>query len=148
MTHKVFAVGPDTSLETAGRLFAQKHVSGAPVLAEDGEVVGVLSVSDLIDPDRDRGGKVGTSHYYSLEQGFADEYGDPTVSREGTVAEVMTPTVISVGPDNSILEAGRIMVDKGIHRLLVVDGDQLLVGIISVMDITRGVVETPGIDEV
>lgn len=61
MTHKVFAVSPDTSLETAARLFAQKRVSGVPVVDASGEVVGVVSASDLNDPDRDRGEQVGNA---------------------------------------------------------------------------------------
>ena len=61
MTHKVFAVSPDTSLETAARLFAQKRVSGVPVVDASGEVVGVVSASDLNDPDRDRGEQVGSA---------------------------------------------------------------------------------------
>lgn len=140
MTHKVFAVGPDTSLETAARLFAQKRVSGAPVVNARGEVVGVVSTSDLVDPDRDRGDRVGNAHYYSLEGGHADEFGDPTVGREGTVGEVMTQDVLSIEPEQSIVEAGRMMVSKGVHRLLVTDDKQLLVGIVSVMDLVRGFV--------
>lgn len=142
MTHKVFAVGPDTSLETAARLFAQKHVSGAPVVDGTGEVIGVVSASDLIDPDRDRGAHVGNAHYYSLENGHADEFGDPTVGRDGTVGEVMTPNVLRIGPDQSIVEAGRMMVSKAVHRLLVTDDKHVLVGIVSVMDLVRGFVET------
>jgi CBS domain-containing protein len=141
MTNKVFAVGPDTSLETAARLFAQKRVSGAPVVAGTGEVVGVVSASDLIDPDRDRGDQIGNAHYYSLENGYADEFGDPTVGRDGTVREVMTPDVLSISPDQSIVEAGRMMVAKSVHRLLVTDDQQILVGIVSVMDLVRGFVE-------
>ncbi|KIG17499.1 CBS domain protein [Enhygromyxa salina] len=142
MTQKVFAVGPDTSLETAARLFAQKHVSGAPVVNAAGEVVGVVSASDLIDPDRDRGAVIGNAHYYSLENGHALEFGDPTVGRDGTVREVMTPNVLRIGPEQSIVEAGRMMVSQAVHRLLVTDDKHVLVGIVSVMDLVRGFVQT------
>lgn len=142
MTHKVFAVSPDTSLETAARLFAQKRVSGVPVVDASGEVVGVVSASDLNDPDRDRGEQVGNAQYYSLENGHADEFGDPTVRRDGTVREVMTPSVIKIGSDQSIVEAGSIMVSRAVHRLLVTDEQHVLVGIVSVMDIVRGFVES------
>lgn len=146
MTRQVFAVGPDTSVETAARLFAQKRVSGAPVVDEGGEVVGVVSSSDLVDPDRYTGAELGSSHYYALDSGYADEFGDPTVFRVGAVREVMTPTVLAIGPDESIVAAGRTMLSKGVHRLLVVDDDQLLAGIVSVTDLVRGFVSAPGID--
>ncbi len=141
MTAKVLAVGPGTSLETAARLFAQKRVSGAPVVEESGAVVGIVSQTDLSDPDRDHGEELGDALYYSLESGVADEHGDPTVARQGTVADVMTPRVLSVHPQASILEAGRTMMTMGVHRLVVVDDQRMLAGIVSVTDIVRGFVE-------
>ncbi len=146
MTAKVLAVTPGTSLESVARLFAQKRVSGAPVVEESGEVVGVVSLTDLSDPDRDRGGELGDGLYYSLHAGLADEHGDPTVRREGTVADVMTPAVLSVAPHESIVEAGRKMVAMGVHRLVVVDDQQLLAGIVSLIDIVRGFVSAAGVE--
>lgn len=146
MTRKVFAVGPGTSIETAARLLAQKRVSGAPVVLSNGEVVGLVSMTDLVDPDREPGGEIGDAHYYLLEGGAALEFGDPTIPREGTVGEVMTTNVLSVGPELSVVEAGRRMVALGVHRMLVVDEQRVLVGITSVIDLVRGFVETPGID--
>jgi CBS domain-containing protein len=147
MTRKVFAVGPGTSLETAARLLAQKRVSGAPVVQADGEVVGFVSLSDLVDPDRDRGEEIGDAHYYLLEGGTALEFGDPTVPREGTVEEVMTLSVLAIEPEASIVEAGRRLVELGVHRMLVVDERRNLVGIVSVIDLVRGFVEAAGVDE-
>lgn len=146
MTRKVFAVGPGTSIETAARLLAQKRVSGAPVVLANGEIVGLVSMSDLVDPDREPGGEVGDAHYYLLEGGDAVEFGDPTIPREGTVGEVMTVNVLAVEPEMSVIEAGRRMVSLGVHRMLVVDEHKVLAGIVSVIDLVRGFVETPGID--
>lgn len=142
MTKKVLAVSPNTSLETAARLFAQKRVSGAPVVEDSGELVGVVSLTDLADPDRERGGDIGDGLYYSLQAGLADEHGDPTVRRQGTVADVMTPTVLSIPAGASIVAAGRKMVGLGVHRLVVIDEGHLLAGIVSVIDLVRGFVET------
>lgn len=47
MTRDVLTVSPETTLRDALELFAQRHVSGAPVLAGD-KVVGVVSASDLL----------------------------------------------------------------------------------------------------
>lgn len=141
MTRKVFAVGPGTSIESAARLLAQKRVSGAPVVLANGEVVGLVSMSDLVDPDREQGGEVGDAHYYLLEGGAAVEFGDPTIPREGTVGEIMTLSVLSISADLSIVEAGRQMVSLGVHRMLVVDDNKVLVGIVSVIDLVRGFVD-------
>jgi CBS domain-containing protein len=127
-------------------LLAQKRVSGAPVVLANGEVVGLVSITDLVDPDRELGGEIGDAHYYLLEGGAALEFGDPTIPREGTVGEVMTVNVLAVEPELSVVEAGRRMVALGVHRMLVVDEHKVLVGIVSVIDLVRGFVETPGID--
>jgi len=58
----------------------------------------------------------------------------------------MTLNVLAIEPELSIVEAGRRMVALGVHRMLVVDESKLLVGIVSVIDLVRGFVETPGID--
>jgi predicted transcriptional regulator len=143
MTSKVFAVGPGTSIETAARLLAQKRVSGAPVVQSTGEVVGVVSLADLVDPDRDRGAEVGDAQYYMLEGGSAVVLGDPTIPRDGTVGEIMTVNVLSIHDDIGIVEAGERMLELGVHRLIVVDRAGILSGIVSAVDLLRGFVHPP-----
>ena len=55
------------------------------------------------------------------------------------VAEKMSSPLVSIGPDAPVLEAGAIMGSKGIKRLAVLDGEQLL-GLVTQTDITRGLV--------
>lgn len=142
MTTKVLAVGPGTSIESAARLFAQRKVRGAPVVEQDGSVIGVVSLTDFADPDRQRGPTYGSSLYYSLEDGLANEYGAHFLWKQGVVADVMTPDVLSIHPNASIVVAGHRMVTMGVHRLLVVDDDRMLAGIVSVTDLVRGFVES------
>jgi CBS domain-containing protein len=54
------------------------------------------------------------------------------------VEEVMTREVVSIGPDALISEAARLMIDKGVNRLPVLDRDKKLVGIV-----TRGDLVSP-----
>jgi len=141
MTTDLFALAPDTSLETAARMFAQRHITGAPVVNADGETVGVVSIADLVDPDRDRGNEEGYPIYYRVIDGWADPMGDATVVRAGRVEEVMTHAVVSTDQDTTLLGAARLMLDAGIHRLLVTNGGEL-VGIVSTTDLLRGFVRT------
>ena len=55
-----------------------------------------------------------------------------------TVAEVMSNVVHSVRPDADVREAAALMQERSIHRLLVMEDEQL-VGILSAWDIVRGV---------
>ena len=59
---------------------------------------------------------------------------------EHPVEEVMTRRLLTVGPDESIVEAARIMEREDVHRLLVMDGDDLY-GILTTSDVTRAVAE-------
>lgn len=139
MTTDVFAVSPDTSLETAARLLAQKRISGAPVL-DKGRVVGVVSASDLVDPDADVGGVPGYPLYYRVTDGLAEEIGDHVRVRPGRVTEVMTHAVVSIAADATIADAASRMLQLGVHRLLVVRGDDELAGVVTTVDLLRGFV--------
>lgn len=140
MTKDLIAVAPDTSLETAARLFAQYHITGAPVVAESGEALGVVSLADLVDPDRESGGGTGHAVYYRITDGWAAVIGDVSAAKDGRVDEVMTRDLIAATPTDTIETAAQLMLDAGIHRLLVNDGDEL-VGIVSTTDLLRGFVK-------
>jgi CBS domain-containing protein len=139
MSRDVFAVGPDTSLETAARMLAQRRIGGAPVI-DKGRVVGVISASDLVDPDTDVSGVPGYPLYYRVMDGLAEEIGDDVHVRPGRVSEIMTPSVVSIAGDATIVEAARRMLQLGVHRLLVLRGDNELAGVVTTVDLLRGFV--------
>jgi CBS domain-containing protein len=57
-----------------------------------------------------------------------------------TVEEVMSRAVLSVAPDAEIREAAALMEDRSVHRVLVMDREEL-VGILSAWDIVRAVAQ-------
>jgi predicted transcriptional regulator len=116
MTRRVVSLGADRPLEAATWLFATEHVSGAPVRDASGRVVGILSKTDLVDP---------------LRRG----------QRAHTVGEEMNPVVGAVRPDAPVVEAARLMLAKEVHRLVVLDQEGRLAGILTAMDVMRAVVE-------
>lgn len=137
MTSDVLAVGPDTSLDTAARLLTTRHITGAPVVDDKGRALGVVTMSDLCDPDRDRSGDVGKSLFYRIGNEEIEIIGDG-VEVEGRVADIMSPYVLSVGPETVLSDAIRLMVVDEVHRLLVVEDGQL-VGIVTTMDILQAI---------
>ena len=120
MQSKLVTVGPKTTLPQAMRLAAERRIRHLPVV-EDGELLGIVS-------DRD------------LKQAMAS----PATSLEVhelnyllsrlVVAEIMTKTVITIGPLSPVEEAARLMLLEKISALLVMDGGQL-VGIITETDV-------------
>ncbi|HET6582827.1 MAG TPA: CBS domain-containing protein [Nannocystaceae bacterium] len=139
MTREVLAVAPDTGLETAARLFAHRGISGAPVV-EGRRVVGVVSLADLADPDRDHTEEPGYPLFYRISDGFAHEVGEHVLPQEGRVADVMTRSVVSISADATIFEAAERMLQLGVHRLLVVRGEELI-GIITTVGLLRAFVQ-------
>ncbi len=140
MTREVFAVAPETSLETAARLLAQKHIHGAPVVSSEGEVVGVVSLADLVDPDRDLSEEGGHSIYFSFSGGWAAVMGDSVETRAGRVEDVMTRAVLTIDANEPLEAAAERMLEFGVHRLLVLEGNEMA-GVISMVDLVRGFVQ-------
>ena len=141
MTRDVFAVTPDTSLVTAARLLANRHISAAPVIDPAGHVLGVISQLDLVDPDRDRTDRLGTSIFYrQASSGLEVAHGEVPVTAEGVVRDVMSPYVLAIEASAPLLDAVRLMVADDVHRLLVLERGRLS-GIVSQTDVMRALVK-------
>jgi CBS domain-containing protein len=141
MTRDVFAVTPETSLMTAAHLLANRHISAAPVIDPAGRVLGVISQLDLVDPDRDRTDRLGTSIFYRRAAGGLEvAHGEVPVTAEGLVRDVMSPYVLAVDADAPLLDAVRLMVADDVHRLLVLERGRLS-GIVSQTDVMRALLQ-------
>src|SRR3990170_3696079 len=114
MTREIFAVAPDTSLTTAARLFATRHISGAPGIDAPGKPLGVVTQTDLCDPDRDRTDRIGRSLFYRVSHHPEMIRGDDALSPEGVVADVMSPFILSVRPETALMDAAKLMVDDDV----------------------------------
>ncbi|MBW2293316.1 MAG: CBS domain-containing protein [Deltaproteobacteria bacterium] len=124
MQTRVTRVSPDDPLVSVHRLFCDEEISGAPVVADTGEVLGVFRDGVAADPAEAR----------STDGGSFDRLTSCTVS------DVMSPEVISVGPDSPLTEVVEKIMENRIHRVLVLDSSEhggSLVGIISVFDLVQ-----------
>jgi CBS domain-containing protein len=117
MSSPVFTVGEDASEEEAAWGLTRNEVGGAPVRDRDGHLVGMLTASDLIDP--------GPREW--------------TLQPEVTVADRMTPVVYAVYEEDPALLAAELMAERRVHRVVVLDGDGKLSGIVSTLDVVRAV---------
>ena len=140
MTRDIYAVAADTSLVTAARVMTTKRITGCPVVASSGKPIGVVTLADLADPDRDRSDRDGYPLYYRVEHGHRLEISDGADVVAGRVADVMSPFVLSIHATAPLVQAGRVMLNDGVHRLLVVNRGTL-VGIVTATDLLRGFVE-------
>jgi CBS domain-containing protein len=133
MTRDIVAVQPGTSLAEAAYWMVRHHVSGLPVLNDEGRLVGIVTEGDLL-----RRPELGTStQQANWLRGFmktaslAAEYAH---THGRYVGDVMTPNPVFVRPETSLLKAAELMLQKRVKRLPVLQ-DDALVGVISRFDL-------------
>jgi len=131
MTKTVVVVQDAAPFKEIARLMQEYRASALPVVDEEGRLLGIVSEADLLlkeDP-----GFEGERHLF--EGRFR------RVQREkafGLVAgQLMTAPVYTVVPDTPLAEAARLMHDKGVKRLPVVDARGVVLGIVSRADVVK-----------
>jgi CBS domain-containing protein len=113
----VYSVRPDDTVFDALRLMADRNV-GAVMVVLDNDIVGIFS-------ERDYARK-------GILRGLA--------SKDTPVSAVMSTPVVTVAPSVSVAECMSLMTHKRIRHLPVVEDDRL-VGVISIGDVVRALVE-------
>ena len=118
MTAEVIAVGPDASYADMAAMLRKHRVSGFPVVDGDGIVVGVISESDLL-----------------VIQAAPRRHKKRVSPAELIAADLMTRPVVTIGPDEQVRHAARVMYSRKVRRLPVVDHQGRLVGILTRADV-------------
>ena len=143
MTKNVICVNPDMRINELNKAFIKDGITGAPVVDESGNLIGVVSKSDIVNYDFKKGmHATSMSDYYSstgLEpQQMTDDFikTDTLTFVDATVKDIMKSSVITAQPDDSIQDLSREMYDKKIHRLVIVEGNKVA-GIVSTLDILK-----------
>lgn len=110
MTENVATVSPDQTIQEAASLMSEYNVGSIPVV-ENGQVRGIITDRDIT--------------LRSTAEGLINTT---------PVSQVMTNTVISGNPNMNIQEAAKLMSEKQIRRLPIIENNQL-VGMIALGDI-------------
>ncbi|NOX22085.1 MAG: CBS domain-containing protein [Actinobacteria bacterium] len=141
MTTDVLTIGPDDSLKGAARLMLARGVSGLPVIDADNKLVGIVTEADFVRQEAERS-------LHSRRRLLATVFGDGDAREHGeTVRDVMTASPLVVTADARIAEAARVMNERGVKRLPVVDSEGSLIGIISRADIVAAYVRPDDVIE-
>jgi CBS domain-containing protein len=122
MTLDPIVIDPDAPASEAERLLKTYRVSGLPVV-HDTEVVGVVSQSDLMVA---RSSELISAHWDRLR-----------------VRHLMSVPAVTVHASATLTWAARQMVERHIHRLVVIGDDGSPIGVVTPLDMLRSVIRDP-----
>lgn len=112
----IHAIDPDKPVLEAIRLMADKYI-GALLVMRDGKLVGIVS-------ERDYARKV-------ILKGRS--------SADTPVREIMSESVLTVAPGDSVNHCMKLVTDKRVRHLPVVDGGRVI-GVVSIGDLVKAVI--------
>ena len=121
MNHDVEWITPGETVANAAKRMAAQNLGLLPICSPDGKPIGVITDRDIV----------------------LRVVGKDRLAAQTAVEDVMTAPVHSVGPDCPVDRIGELMTNAGVSRLLVVDQDGHLEGLVSVADL---LVHAPGLN--
>lgn len=112
--HDVFAIAPDATVAELVQTLAERRVGALLVRGADGAIAGIVSERDIV---RALGARESVLH-------------DP-------VASIMTSDVVTVSHDADVSDLMRLMTDRRIRHVPVMDDDDALLGVVSIGDVVK-----------
>ena len=144
MNTDVLSVRDDMTVQELAGFLTDREILGAPVVDSEGEVVDVVSCTDIAQSTTTEATMLlakSTPGFY--EHGWENKLDPDEMVRLHVeeneslpVREIMTPTIYTVPEDTPISDIAKAMVAGRIHRLLVTRGSRL-VGIITTLDMLQ-----------
>jgi len=138
MSKNVITVGKQTSVSELAEILWKNRISGVPVLDENGDVISVVTESDLIDQTK----KIHIPTMISILDSVIFLESSKKTEKEikkmagNTVQDICSMKLVSVSEDTGLDEIATIMAEKSVHTLPVIK-DGKLVGVIGKSDIIR-----------
>ncbi len=139
MSRDPIVVRPETPLSEAIKLLAENRIGGLPVVNDAGKPIGIISETDLTWQETG----VTPPAYIMLLDSIIYLENPARYERElhkalgQTVGEVMSEKPVTIKPEKTVPEAARLMNQRNINRLPVVDEDGKPIGVLTRGDIVR-----------
>ena len=139
MKKDVITIRPEATVEELARLLIEHRISGAPVMDDKKNVIGIVTENDLINQNK----RLHIPTVISLFDAFF-VLGSGKIEEEikkmtaVTVGEICNKKVVSITEETSLEEIATIMSEKKIH-LLPVLRDGIVVGIVGKADVVSAI---------
>ncbi|MGO9566309.1 MAG: CBS domain-containing protein [Desulfomonilaceae bacterium] len=138
MTRDVITVTPDTPLRELASILSEKHINGVPVVDDKGKVLGVVCESDLVNQNK----PLHIPTVFVILDSVIPMENPWRYQKEfkrlaaTTVGEIYSKPAISISPDTDLSEVARVMSERKLYTLPVVEGGKL-VGVVGKADVIR-----------
>jgi CBS domain-containing protein len=138
MTRDVITVTPEMPLRELASILSEKNINGVPVVDDEGTVLGVVCESDLVNQNKPLhiptvfvilDSVIPMENPWRLQKEFKR-------LAATTVEDIYSKPAVSVEPDTDLSEVARIMSERRLYTLPVIEGGKL-VGIVGKADIIR-----------
>ena len=141
MNPDVVCARPGMTAAEVAKLLALRGVSGAPVVDEQGRILGLISQSDLVRHSSKPITAEESGQFYSDDDLYRDLGSVPADRSDTPVEDLMSKGIYTVSRDTGVAVAANIMRERHIHRLVVTDRARV-VGVITSHDLLRVVEES------
>jgi CBS domain-containing protein len=143
MNRNVLTVREDMTVRELADFFTENMISGAPVVDENSKIIGVVSMTDIVQCAHRKASITMEEREATFYRGWEQELSGQEMENFhveecewATVHEIMTPLSYKVSEDTTVDEMAEIMINGRIHRLLVTRDDRLL-GIVTTLDMLK-----------
>ncbi len=135
MTKNVLSITKYESIMQVANILTEKNISGLPVVDKENKVIGIVTQADILS-------MVGVSREHTFKDLLKYMLGERLPERRigDLVGDIMTSPALTIRPDTNIAEAVKVMDEKRIRRLTVVDDSNRLIGILTRADILKAVI--------
>jgi CBS domain-containing protein len=148
MQRDVVTVSPDDTLRDALALMTENHVTGLPVMDASSRCVGLITSSDILNYEQEQANEPEERETAELFDPESEQWESVPFSAfrlEGlddvAVSDVMARDLVWVHRNTPLKDVARRLIDERVHRVLVMDEDSRLYGILSAFDFVRVVAE-------
>jgi CBS-domain-containing membrane protein len=128
MSTHVIAVRRSAQYKEMAAMLHSQRLSAFPVIDDDNKVIGVVSETDLLTKEALEGSVPRTVQGMTRQRVRSQVNGI-------TAADLMTKPAVTIGPDQTVTDAARLMYNRRVKRLPVVNGDGTLIGIVTRSDV-------------
>ena len=120
MERDVRTVSPELPVASLEEFLLGEEIGGAPVVEDDGRLRGIVSKTDIVR---------------HLTEDL--DLGSSEALAGSTVADIMTEDVVTVSIDEPVAKVARTMIEQRVHRVIVIDGERTIRGIVTTFDLLK-----------